>query len=95
MQRVGLMRASVFVFLPAPTGPLEAGCYRVYDLVGGEAVRIACPDCGGTVTLDRGHVIDSTGIVTPAIVCPHPQCRFHQLCRLEDWTPLGEEPGAA
>lgn len=45
---------------------------------------IRCFDCGGLVSLDKNHVIESTGRVSPSIGCPW--CGWHVFGSLEGWT---------
>ena len=33
------------------------------------------------------HEIAADGTVTPSVVCRHEGCAFHELIRLEEWTP--------
>jgi hypothetical protein len=50
----------------------------------GNSAVISCPICGKIGTLSD-HAIDSQGKVTPSVVCPREQCKFHDFVVLEGW----------
>lgn len=52
---------------------------------GKETARIACPYCGFAASLAETHEIDSTGRVTPSVVCPTDDCAFHDYVFLHGW----------
>ena len=58
---------------------------------GGPSARLSCPGCGAVVTLAE-HRIAADGVVTPAVRCPHPGCRFEDMVLLDGWaTPAARE----
>jgi hypothetical protein len=44
---------------------------------------MTCPNGHGLVL--RNHRIAPDGAVSPSVVCPNPQCDFHEFVRLEGW----------
>ena len=49
----------------------------------GEA-RMSCPGCGGVSSLRR-LTVDSTGLVSQAVRCPHAACSFNRYVKLVGW----------
>jgi hypothetical protein len=55
-----------------------------YQAIGdGETNKIYRFTVSGSVL--RNHRIASDGAVSPSVVCPNPQCDFHEFVRLEGW----------
>jgi hypothetical protein len=44
---------------------------------------MTCPNGHGLIL--RNHRIASDGAVFPSVVCPNPQCDFHEFVQLEGW----------
>lgn len=44
---------------------------------------MTCPDGHGLIL--RNHAIASDGSVSPSVVCPTPQCDFHEFVLLKGW----------
>lgn len=58
-----------------------------HTILDGKPVAVTyCPKCGLEAYLDD-HSIDTDGIVTPSVICPHAPCTFHDDVRLENWEP--------
>lgn len=53
---------------------------------GGTAVEMTCPRCHRTARLSA-HTVDADGKVSPSVVCPTPNCGFHEWVQLECWVP--------
>lgn len=53
-------------------------------------VYVTCPGCGIEGRLD--HDVAADGKVTPSLDCP--SCDFHDMARLEGWTPVEQKDGA-
>lgn len=49
-----------------------------------KTARMTCPDCGRGVSLSD-HDIDTAGVVSPSVVCPHPGCEFRDRVALACW----------
>ena len=43
-----------------------------------------CPD-GHGMTL-KGHRVESNGLLHPSVICPNPNCSFHEFVKLSHWT---------
>ncbi len=46
--------------------------------------EMTCPN-GHGMTL-KGHAVGSDGTLYPSVVCPYPDCNFHEFSYLADWT---------
>jgi ribosomal protein S27AE len=65
-------------------GQNQPGTWRPARVEGVWTVRIWCPRCGLSATLEE-HQIAPDGYVYPSLVCPH-RCGFHEFGRLCDWS---------
>ena len=69
-----------------PRGKGKGEWWLLNDQRHGEAIlsaSIHCPICDHKYYLD--HTIASDGTVTPSLVCPSPNCTFHENVRLDGW----------
>jgi hypothetical protein len=68
-----------------PSPDRRPGTWKRLRLVGGAAsVTAACPQCGNWAAID-GHRIRWDGFVAPSLVCPFPNCAFHDHVKLLGW----------
>jgi hypothetical protein len=49
------------------------------------AVAIGCPCCGSISDLAAHHVVDPSGLMTPAWSCPSEACPFMDWLELDSW----------
>lgn len=64
---------------------LQGGEYMVVETEHGRVVTLCCPICGSIEPLGDHHVVDSSGLVTPAFRCATATCAFHDWLALESY----------
>lgn len=74
-----------FVFEYSNVGPHLQGSWHKANKSGSKDWRpvIRCLECGGLVSLDKNHVINDMGRVSPSIGCPW--CGWHVFGSLDRW----------
>jgi hypothetical protein len=68
---------------------LSNGTWKTWTARTQTIVIVACPDCGGLVSL-VDHEILPDGSVKPSVGCPDILCKFHADVRLVGW-PLPDQ----
>lgn len=76
------------IFKESSGKPTKGEWTKVFDENGVVSAILACPDCGGLMTILK-HKIHSDGDVCPSVVapqveCPRP-CDFHAYVKLDGW----------
>lgn len=59
-----------------------------------KSATFTCLLCGEVGTLED-HEIEPDGTVSPSVVCPTPDCEFHEWIQLEGWNngqPVNQQP---
>jgi len=78
------------VNVPRTTGPISVGVGAAWKTArsnpddGIVLVFFRCPQ--GHVSFLR-HAVSDAGDVTPSVVCPQAACDFHEIVRLDEWSP--------
>lgn len=62
----------------------KPGTWKGLKTQSGRSASITCPKCSLLCVL-TDHEIKADGLVNPSVVCPSPDCDFHEFVVLNGW----------